>query len=258
MTAIRGAIALACALALLLLSACSLSDADEARTHAPMAAMQARDMTALYDMLSPELRNQETRATLETMMAMVPQAAPTRVRIVSWRVRTMDRARAIEALSIYEYPDRALEVRTLMVQPDGAGAAELQAFLVTPIDAAAIEAHALRLDRVGSVHVAMALAALASLGLMLFAAVAVVRTRGFPVKWLFAILAFFGIGAAQLNWTTGEAAFFPLSINLVGFGFMRAASPLAPWMLNFTLPVGAVIVLALVVRHRARRDEAPA
>lgn len=240
----------------LVLAGCALSERDEALARAPMEAMQARDMTALYDMLSPGLRNQDTRATLETMMTLVPETAPEGVRIVAWTATTSSAGRAIDTLALYKYPSALLEVRTLMVVPEGSSEAELQAFSVTPIDPAAVEANALRFDRMTGVHVAMLAGAALSIGLMVMACVAALRTRGLPVKWLLAILAFAGVGTASLNWATGEAGFWALSLNLIGAGLSRAASPLAPWILHFTLPVGAIVVLALVHRHRARRAAA--
>ncbi|NWG54672.1 MAG: hypothetical protein HXY28_13220 [Hydrogenophilaceae bacterium] len=254
MRALRRVLALA--LTLLLVAGCALSQRDEALSRAPMEALRARDMTALYDMLSPGLRNQETRAALETMMAMVPAAPPDRIRTASWRVTTTSGARTVETLSLYEYRDRMLEVRARMVTAQGANNAELESFSVTPIDSAAVAANALRFDRMTSVHLAMLAGAVASLALMIAGFVAVLRTRGFAMKWLFAILAFAGVGAAWLNWTTGEAGFHLAAVNLIGFGFSRAASPLSPWILHFSAPVGAILVLALTQRHRARRDAA--
>jgi hypothetical protein len=240
----------------LVLAACVLSERDEALARAPMEAMRARDMTALYDMLSPELRNQETRATLEAMMAMVPETAPQRVRIVAWTATTNSAGRAIDTLALYEYPNALLEVRTMMFMPEGSSGAELQTFSVTPVDRAAAAANALGFNRMTGVHVAMLAGALIPLGLMIVACVAALRTRGLPAKWGFAILAFAGVGAAWLNWTTGEAGFEALSVNLIGVGLSRAPSPLAPWILHFTAPVGAIVVLALVQLHRARRGPA--
>lgn len=88
--------------------------------------------------------------------------------------------------------------------------------------------------------------------LMLSAIVAAIRAPGLKRKWLWAILALAGIGAASMNWTTGQAGFQVLSVNLIGAGISKMGfSNFYAWILKFTLPVGAVIVH--VVAWKARQ-----
>ena len=69
-----------------------------------------------------------------------------------------------------------------------------------------------------------------------------IRTR-VRQKWLWIIFILLGVMQFDLNWTTGQWDFKPLSIVLLGTGY-RAAGPYAPWVLNFGLPLGACVFLA--------------
>jgi len=87
---------------------------------------------------------------------------------------------------------------------------------------------------------------------MLGVAVAALRARGLKHRFLWALLAFLGSGWIWMDWTTGATNAVWLVPNPLGFGLERGPSPLSPWMLRFTLPVGAAIValrLALLPRR---------
>lgn len=81
---------------------------------------------------------------------------------------------------------------------------------------------------------------------MLIALLGVLLTKGFKSKWLWAIISLVGIAKFTMVWGTGEILSSPFTINLLGFGIVRGASPLAPWMVSFTPPLGALIALSLL------------
>jgi hypothetical protein len=60
-----------------------------------------------------------------------------------------------------------------------------------------------------------------------------------------------GVGAVDLNWTTGATGFVLLRAQLFTTGAVRA-SPYAPWILTFTFPVGAILALRRWKRSAAR------
>ncbi|HEX5380590.1 MAG TPA: hypothetical protein VFW47_18580, partial [Phenylobacterium sp.] len=76
---------------------------------------------------------------------------------------------------------------------------------------------------------------------MLAAAIAALRAKGLQRKWLWVILSFVGVGAAWMNWTTGEIGAV-WAVNLVGFGLDKGQSPLSPWVLHLAPPAGALLV----------------
>jgi len=58
-------------------------------------------------------------------------------------------------------------------------------------------------------------------------------------KWWWRIFVLLGITTVTLNWTTGEIAFQPLSLNILSVGMTRELY--GPWILQLGLPVGAML-----------------
>ncbi len=69
-------------------------------------------------------------------------------------------------------------------------------------------------------------------------------------RWLWIVFILFCFVQFKLNWTTGAWDVLPLSFNLLGAGWTRASS-YAPVILNFALPLGAIVFL--ICRPRLRR-----
>jgi hypothetical protein len=73
-------------------------------------------------------------------------------------------------------------------------------------------------------------------------------------RWLWIFVILIGFVQFRLNWTTGAWEALPVSFNLLGAGWFRASS-YAPVILNFALPLGAI--LFLICRPRLRRKDEP-
>jgi len=63
-------------------------------------------------------------------------------------------------------------------------------------------------------------------------------------RWLWVIFILFGFTQFQLNWTTGQTAFRPIAISLLGASFFRAGL-YAPIVFSFGIPLGAILFLLL-------------
>lgn len=59
-----------------------------------------------------------------------------------------------------------------------------------------------------------------------------------PKRWLGFML--FGLGAIQMNWTTGQVGYQILKFGLLGGGFITS-SPYAPWVFTIYFPLTAVL-----------------
>ena len=81
------------------------------------------------------------------------------------------------------------------------------------------------------------------------AAVKVGRTP-MPGRWLWTLVALVGFGTFQLDWTSGAWHLSLIHFQLLSAGFKKMG-PYAPWLISFSLPLGAVI--ALEKRRRALR-----
>lgn len=85
-----------------------------------------------------------------------------------------------------------------------------------------------------------------SLGTALFLA----ARRTMPKRWRWVLASLIGIGAFSLNWTTGVAVSNPYLLQLGAASFTRAA-PVAPWIISFGIPIGAIAALQRYQRWRA-------
>ena len=98
----------------------------------------------------------------------------------------------------------------------------------------------------------MLVAMAAAFGTTIAALVRIWRSGLFSRRWLWTIGTVIGVASVKLNWTTGEWAFQPLSIQF--FSVSALKQPIyMPWVLGASLPVVALIVL--IRRKRPVADE---
>jgi len=67
------------------------------------------------------------------------------------------------------------------------------------------------------------------------------------VFWV--LFALIGVTKVTIDWTTGQLAFNPLSVQFLGAGYLRTA-PVGPWFVSWSLPLGTLLAL---IRWRSRR-----
>lgn len=94
--------------------------------------------------------------------------------------------------------------------------------------------------------------ALATPVFMFWTAIRVFRTPSLEGRVFWALLCLAGAGTAWMDWTSGVTGFNPVSLKLMGFGLEKGASPLAPWMVSLTLPVGAILASLRLALLRIR------
>jgi hypothetical protein len=71
-------------------------------------------------------------------------------------------------------------------------------------------------------------------------------------KWLWLAAIAIGVVEFSINWTTGDWAIAPISIHVPVAG-ATIASPYAPWMLYFTLPIGVIVFWFVRLRAKTRQ-----
>ena len=81
-------------------------------------------------------------------------------------------------------------------------------------------------------------------------AVFIATRRAMPKRWRWVVLSLVGVGAFQLNWTTGATNLALLNVQLASGSFLRGG-PAAPWILSFAIPVGALLGVSRYRRWRS-------
>ena len=69
------------------------------------------------------------------------------------------------------------------------------------------------------------------------------------VVWI--LISLIGFGSFAIDWTTGATGFNPVSIHVLGAGFVRSGN-VAPWILTWSIPAGTILML-IVWWQRKRR-----
>jgi hypothetical protein len=221
---------------------------------AAFQALQRGDWRALQPLLSPVIaRDAQLQPRLEQVRRIVPMEAPRNVRVINWRRSGLWGAADAHTTSItylYTFPQRTLMVN--LVFDRRGGGASVAGLHVARVDPALLAAN--RFDAPGKSlqqYGFLGVCALSGL-LMIGAAVWALRTPQLEARWLWALLAFVGLGTVWMNWTTGGTGADLMAINVVGLGATRSLAPITPWIVKLSLPVGAVVVLARIWGVRRR------
>lgn len=245
--------AVLCTLALLALSACgaAIEPQDDQTLQAIVNETRAGRVDGVYERLTPDLRTPQSQAALGQLTTMLQNAGEpcersmigaTTTRIAS----TSGSGRRITAQHKYVCPNGTLTIDLrLWVASDAPYV--IENYHISPVDAAAAaQAAEFSLEGQSPRQYAFLAAAIGSLVLMLVALLGVIFTKGFKRKWIWAIVSFVGITKVSMIWSTGQVVTQFITINLIGWGIMRGGDPMAPWVVTFTPPVGALLVLSLL------------
>jgi hypothetical protein len=102
------------------------------------------------------------------------------------------------------------------------------------------------------VWLALTIASIAfSAGVALFIAI----QQRMPNRWRLVLASLVGVGAFSMNWATGEIGVRPWNVELLSAAVVRAG-PVAPWVLTFALPIGAILAVHRYYRWRVRTSNA--
>ena len=172
-------------------------------------------------------------------------------RLVGWNVVVTDNTRGTLTYEAHGGPGTAL-LTVGVVRAESAS--RITGFRWQPTTAPLSELNAFSLGGRGVAHyLYLGLAGLSVITCLGGAVFAGVRRMG--VLWVLVCL--IGVGKATINWTTGEQAFNPFSIQLFGAGYLRPGM-VGPWFVSWSLPLGTIIMaLKWRARGTARRPPEP-
>lgn len=245
-------------LALLFVAGCARAPLDPQADRAARefyAAVQAGDWGRVDASLSPAMaRAANRRAAFEQVRRALPAGPVREVRTVGWT--RPDGAEHVSAIHLYRFADADVVVNTAL-QPGPGGSMQVASFLANRLPRGVVEANRFSLAGKSPQHYGFLATAFLSPLVMVAVAAMAAMTRGLRFKLAWMALALVGVGSAWFNWTTGEGGFTAAQISLVNMGFGRDTD-ISPWIIRFSMPVGALLVLARLLLMPARRDEAAA
>lgn len=228
--------------------------AAEAIANAIYADTAAGRIAAVQARLTPEAAAVVTPAQILALRAYTEPQSPTARRLIG--LSTFNSMKGPETQNLaYEltYPGKTVLYQITLQRPTATAAWGVETVNLNRATDAELARSGFTLSGRSLAQLSFLAATILSPLLMLTAIILVVRATGLKRKWLWALLALVGIGSATMNWTTGEANFQPITAMIIGAGVVKqGASNFFPWILKFTLPIGAVIALWRVAK--ARRD----
>lgn len=248
---------LAAALAVLALAACSgLKPDDTVRSF--YDAVRAGDGAKVRSLAAPELQGPSVDAELAKLRRILPAEAPTKAKGLSRSIRkTLASGETLETQELYEVGARKVVVAAMLRRADTSQPWKVQGFHVRVLTPTELKVNAFTFEGKTPLHFGFLAATVLAPALMIAAIVKVVRRKGLRRKWLWIILALAGAATFQMNWTTGAVA-VNLTLQLIGAGVMTTAPGLTPWILTFTLPIGAILILIGFWANPARAKPAKA
>lgn len=204
------------------------------RTHSP----------ALKAKLSPDMVTPQIDAQIAQVEAYVPPGEPSLGKAVGWNyVSNLGQGKTAVLSHEYDYPGKVVLAQVSLKRPEGAKTWLVTGFHVQVATTQELKALDFSLIGKSPAHYVFLAMMAASLGLMLAAAIKVIRARGPKRKWLWLLASVFTVLNFQINWFNG-AVTWKLIFGVINAGALGGTSRFDPWILNFSLPVGAVLILA--------------
>jgi hypothetical protein len=185
-----------------------------------------------------------------------PPGAPSDRRLVAWEGFAGTDGQIRKLTYELNYPTESVLYRLTLKRPSRAAPWKAEAFHLQRASHTDLMQN--RLTLVGRPLGQLLFLAMTILSplLMLTALVVVIRSPKFKRKWLWAIAALVGVGSATMNWSTGASGFQPLMLGLIGAGATHQGFlGFFPWILKFSLPVGAVAALWRAAKARRATTE---
>ena len=223
--------------------------ADDVVARQALADLQAGRTGAVLGRLDPTLVTQTTDApaALRTLAdSLRPYLPVDSAKLVGWNI--VDRPDDHSATLTYELRGHGHWALTSVTLHGQGAAARIFGMHYEAEPASLATANAFTLAHKSAKHYAFLALALAAAAFAIGSAILLAATRSMPRRWGWALVALVGVGVFRLNWSTGESAVQPLQVQLFSAGFAKAGE-VAPWLLSFALPLGAVVALT---RRRQR------
>ena len=237
---------------LAMLVSCSQSDVlqkfsspeDQATARRYINLLRAHDYDPLEKAMDPTLASPSIRDTLTRMSALIPAQEPTSVELVGVQSSAYDQIGGHESAMVnttfeYRFGDKWLLINVAIKTANGVST--IIGFHVNPEHQSVKSINQFTLEGKSVFHyLVMAMAIFAVLG-SLYALFVCIRTKLPRRKWLWILFIVFGVGRIGINWTTGQMFFLPISLQM--FSASAFAPLYGPWLVSFSLPLGAILFL---------------
>lgn len=209
----------------------------EAKSH--IDRLRAGKFDEIEKVLDPSIRTPNIRDTLAKMSALIPNREPTSVKLVGFQTFQSSDTKTVNITFEYNFDDKWLLANVALQEQQGKKS--VIGFNINPITDSLQNQNKFTLTGKGPIQYAILVAAITSILITLYSIIVCARTKFPKRKWLWILFILVGFGKVTVNWTTGEWAFAPISIQL--FSASATAMLYGPWTIGASLPLGAILFL---------------
>ncbi len=197
-------------------------------------------MDTCLSQVSPELNNEKTHMNLSVACENLKNISLETGTIISAKVQARvggDKTKAYQVEYEFKTGDEYFYLMLVIVEKNdhlyinNLGGKKTS----TPLSAS----NAFSFKDKGFKHYLMLLLIILVPAFIIITLVAAVKTK-LDNKWIWIVGILIGFTKISLNWTTGEFDFQLLSFSVLGSGLYRGGN-MAPWIINFSLPIVAII-----------------
>ncbi len=208
-----------------------------------IALLRAGQYDSIEKDLNPSLRTPNIRETLVAMAGMIPPQNPLSVKIVGAQQFTQNlsgqKSTTTNITFEYHFPQQWLLVNVANRKSEGVSS--IVGFRVKPIADSLEHINKFSLPGKTPLDYLVLVLAVAVPLFIVYALARCVRMRALRRKWLWIVFIMLGVGQFAVNWTTGQWLLNPLYLQVLGASAF--APPYGPWILSFSLPIGAMVFL---------------
>jgi len=208
------------------------------------------DVVALAAELDPSLQSGDVIAKLEQVRSFLPKEPPTTTNLIGYFVQSTSSSTQYNLTYQFGYGAKWVLANAAWRElPDGRRV--IVGLTVQVLSQSLQETNAFSFKHARLKHYLFLLAVVAVPIFSVVTLVVCIRTKLPRRKWLWILFIIVGVLKLSLNWTTGQVGLTAAYLQFFGGG-ASAASIYSPWILSFSVPLGAI--LFWVKRNRLRRE----
>lgn len=190
--------------------------------------------------LDPSLRTEDIGARFDQMHSLFPSGAPTSRELVGYQWQKNPGTPTQYNLTYqYGFGGKWLMVNVAFREP-ASGSRVVYGMHVVPLPASLQETNCFTFSEKGMANYVFFAAAMVIPLFVIGTLVVCVRTPIPRRKWLWVVFILLGFVQFSLDWTSGQWGIQPIAFQICGASFMRSCD-YAPWILSFSLPIGAIV-----------------
>lgn len=203
--------------------------------------LRNRDFADIKMAADQSIAGDLTDGMLEKMAALIPTEDPTSVKLVGAnRFSSKEVGTTLNLSYEFQFGDKFILINVARKIKDGA--ATIVGFRIQPLSESLETLNRFTLANKSMFQYGALAAAVGAAIFTLYALVVCARTKIARRKWLWILFILFGFGKIMVNWTTGAWGFNIFFVQL--FSASARAAYFGPWIVSFSLPIGAAAFLS--------------